>query len=81
MNTLWMTDIETVLEIYELAKKRGKKQGDNLQDIFEEYYKEHPEKFNHIGNTAMDKDLLCGNMRESGIKVCNPDEIDRRKKK
>lgn len=78
MNKLYITDIETTLKIFELAKKHGKKAGDNIQDEFDEIRKQYPDKFQFLGKTDKDKDLLCGDLRENGIRVINPDEEKRR---
>jgi len=64
MNNIFITDIDTILEVYELAKNNGKKEGDNIQEEFTEIMKRYPEKFKYLGVTEMDKDLLLGNIRE-----------------
>jgi hypothetical protein len=30
----WLTDFDTIMKVYDLAKKRGKKTGDNIQQEF-----------------------------------------------
>ena len=80
MNNVWNINLDTFLEIMELAKKRGKKAGESMQEEFEEVRKKHPEKFKHLGTTDKDGDLLTGDLREEGIKVLNLDEIERGKK-
>lgn len=77
--SMFITDIETTLTIFELAKKNGKKAGDSCQEEFEIILKERPEKFTYIGKTEEDIDLLTGNLRERGLKILNIKEIDRRK--
>lgn len=78
LNNIFITDIETILEVYELAKSHGKKEGDNVQAEFNEVIKRHPEKFGYLGATEMDKDLLGGNLRESGLKIINLSEINKK---
>lgn len=72
-------NIKTYLEIINLAIKHGKKAGDSLQEEFEEVLKKHPEKFELIGTTDKDVDLLTGDLRERGFRVWNIREIDRNK--
>lgn len=36
---IWVTDIDIMLEVYELAKKRGKKAGDSVEKEFLEIVK------------------------------------------
>jgi hypothetical protein len=79
LQSLFITDIGTTLEIFELAKSRGKKAGDNCQDEFLEILKEKPDKFTYIGDSKQDIDLLAGNMREEGLTILNMKEIERRK--
>jgi len=63
-NKIFWTDSETYLKITELAKQHGKQQGESMQEEFDEMQKMYPEKFNFLGTTDMDKDLLLGNLRE-----------------
>lgn len=72
---VWQTDVETMMEIFDLALKHGKKTGDNIQDEFIEIYKQKKEKFQLLGCTDQDIDLLAGNLREEGKKVINLNEI------
>lgn len=69
MNNLFMLDIDTALEIYDLAKARGKKEDDDLQNEFNEIFRKHPEKFKHLGITDMDSQLLKGNLEEEHFKI------------
>jgi len=39
MNDMWIITAEIYLEIIELAQKHGKKQGDSMQEEFEEVKK------------------------------------------
>ena len=78
--SMFITDIETTLAIFELAKQNGKKAGDSCQEEFEIILKERPEKFTYIGKTDKDIDLLTGDLRERGLKSVNVKEIERRKK-
>jgi hypothetical protein len=79
-------DIKTYIEIMEEAikrgKERGKKEGDNLEDIFFEVAKEKGmlDKIQHLGVTDKDIDLIAGNLREEGLKILNMKEIERRNK-
>lgn len=78
MNSLFiLKNVDAYLSIYDLAVKNGKKPGDSMQSEFEEIRKLHPEWFQLIGNTVEDVDKLTGELREKGIKVLNPHEIDR----
>lgn len=79
-NLAWAIDLETYLEIIELATKHGKKTGDNMQEEFEEILKKKKDKFKLLGGTDKDADLLTGDCREKGLKVLNLNELDRRKK-
>ena len=81
MKQMWKLDIDTALEIFELAKSHGKKAGDNCQVEFDEIKKKYPEKFKDLGITNQDVDLLTGNLREKGLKILNLKEIERRKLK
>ena len=79
-NIVWLSDIDTIMEVYELALKHGKKTGDNIQEEFEEVMKKYPEKFKSLGGTNKDVDLVAGDLREEGLKILNLKELDRRKK-
>jgi len=76
---VWATDIDTILEVYELAKKNGKKAGDSVEKEFLEIMKKKNMK--PIIKTDQDIDMMSGNLREKGFKVINIKEIERRKKK
>jgi len=77
----WQVDIDTVIEVFELAKSHGKKQGDNCQEEFEEVLKKKKDKFKLLGTGSKDLDLLTGDLREQGKKVFNLNEWERRQKK
>jgi SpoVK/Ycf46/Vps4 family AAA+-type ATPase len=77
---MFMIDVDTALEIFELAKKHGKKVGDNCQEEFDEVRNKNPDKFVYVGNTEKDIDLLTGDLRENGLKIFNMNEIERRNK-
>jgi hypothetical protein len=79
LQSLFITDIDTILEIYELAKSRGKKAGENCQEEFDEILKKKPERFTYIGDSEQDLDMIGGNLRENGLKILNIKEIERRK--
>lgn len=72
-------DLETYFEVYELAKKHGKKPGDSMQEEFEEILKKR-EKIKLIAKVDKDIDMLTGELRGKGLKVLNLKEIDRKKK-
>jgi len=76
---LFITDLETMCEIWDLAKKNNKTAGDSCQKEFEEILGKKPEKFTYIGETDKDIDLLTGDLRENGLKILNLKEIERRK--
>ena len=76
----WQLNIGTVLEIYDLAIKRGKKPGDSVEEEFFEILKQKRDKFKLLGKTDKDIDLLTGDLREAGLKILNMKEIDRREK-
>jgi hypothetical protein len=77
MNNIWSMSLDDYIEIIEesilLGKERGKKEGDNLEAEFYEIAKKKGllNKIKHLGQTKMDKDLLCGNLREEGLKILN----------
>lgn len=77
-NLIWQADIDTILEVYELAKQRGKKPGDDISKEFLEIMKK--KNIKPIGTTDKDIDLLAGDLREEGKKVLNLKEIERRNK-
>ena len=76
-----MMDIDTYLEIVELAYKHGKKAGDSLQAEFEEVLKMKKDKIKYLGATNKDADLLTGDVREQGLNILNLNEIERQKKR
>jgi len=85
MNNIWQISLDDYLTIMEeaivLGKERGKVEGDNLEAEFFEVAKKKGmiDKIKYLGQTDKDKDLLCGDMRENGLKVLNLDEIERQK--
>jgi len=81
MKNMWLLDLDTVIEIFELAKKHGKKEGDNIQAEFDEIMKKYPDKFKYLGNTNKDIDLLTGDLREKGLKILNLNEEKRKRKR
>jgi len=76
---VWLTDVDTMLEIYKLAKKNGKKAGDNIVAEFNKVMKK--KKIKLIGITESDIDMITGNLREQGKKILNLNEIQRRKRR
>lgn len=77
----WLTDIDTIMEVYELAEKHGKKAGDNIDSEFLEIMKKRKKKIKYLGTTDQDIDMLTGNLRESGKKILNLNEIQRRNRR
>ncbi len=77
---LWMTDVNTMLEVYQLAKDRGKKAGDSVQDEFIEIMEKKQDKFKILGVTDKDIDILAGELRDRKMKILNLKEIDRQQK-
>lgn len=75
----WTITIDDYIEIYEMAKKNGKKAGDSMEEEFIEYFKSKKGDIQLLGTGDKDIDLLTGDMREQGKKVLNLDEIRRRK--
>jgi len=67
MNKLFTLNIDTYLEIYELAIKNGKVAGQNMQEEFNTIMKQKPDKFKYLGTIEQDKEMLKGNLRENGI--------------
>jgi len=86
MYNLWSMSIGDYLAIMKeaiiLGKERGKVEGDNLETEFFEIAKKKglTEQIKHLGTTDKDKDLLCGDMREEGLKVLNLSELERQNK-
>ena len=78
-NQAWHMDLGTYIEICELALKHGKKPGESMQEEFIEVLKKKQDKIKLIGETDKDVDLLTGNLRESGLKILNLKEIERKK--
>ncbi len=80
MNSVWMIkDIKAYFIICRLAQKQKIKPGESMQKQFELVCKKHPEMFDHLGDTKLDKDLMLGNCRENGLKIFDLDEAVRRK--
>lgn len=77
---VFLVDADILMEVIELAKKNGKKYGDSMQEEFDIVLKKYPEKFEFLGATKDDVDMLAGNLREKGLKILNLKEADRRKK-
>jgi hypothetical protein len=64
MNNIFYTDGDMYFKIIELAKQRGKKEGESMQEEFDEMRTKYPDRFQHLGATDMDKDMILGNLRE-----------------
>jgi len=80
MNAVWQINLEIYKEIIELAQKHDKREGESIQEEFEEVMKNHASEVKFIGTTDKDIDMLTGDLRENGKKVLNLNEIERRKK-
>lgn len=76
-----LNDFRALPLMYQLGYKNGKKAGDGLIEEAIEVSKRHPTWVTILGYTNMDADMLAGNLRESGLKVLNVNELKRRKKK
>ena len=72
-------DIDTYIEIVELAQKNGKKPGDDMNEELIEIMEKKKGKIKYLGSSDKDSDLLTGELRERGIKVFNPREEERRR--
>jgi len=77
---------EDLIKIYpeaiELAKKNGKKTGEDFGTELFEIAKKYNIKIDGIGETDQDAGLLTGNLRENGKKVLNlNEEMEKRKNK
>ncbi len=84
MNQVWMLTAEDILLVYEeaveLAKQRGKKSNDNINNEVIELLIKKGKVPKYLGNTEKDTDQLTGDLREEGIKVLNLNEEERKKK-
>jgi hypothetical protein len=65
--------------VIRLAKYRGKKPGESMQEEFDAVKKRHPDWFQLLGvsNEKPDIDKMTGDAREMGAKVLNIHEVDR----
>lgn len=79
--SMFIMNIGTVLEIYDLAKKNGKKVGDDCTEEFKEIYNRDPSKFIFLGTTDKDKDLILGNLREEGFRINTIEELQKENEK
>jgi hypothetical protein len=77
-NQLWSLTLDIYLEVVELAQKHGKKSGDSMLEEFQEIRNKYPERFQYVGETEKDIDLLTGDLREEGLKVFNIKEEERK---
>lgn len=75
-----LNDIDFMLKVYALAKERGKKPGDSVQDEFDELLKDSPGAVTFLGQTEKELDVFVGDLREDGVKVTYMTEIERQKK-
>ena len=83
MNNVWMATAGDIIEIYEEAKalaiQRGKKPEESFTDEVIELLIKKGKKPEYLGQTEDDIDMITGNLRESGVKVRNLNEEERRK--
>ncbi len=70
----WLTDIDTTIEVYELAKKEKI----TLQEAFEKVLKVRDDKIKLLAITDKKESTLTGDLRESGLKVFDLNEKARR---
>ncbi len=70
----WLTDIDTTIEVYELAKKEKI----TLQEAFEKVLKVRDDKIKLLAITEQDTSTLTGDLRESGLKVLDITEKARK---
>jgi hypothetical protein len=73
MNHIWQIDINDYLEIMEgaiaLGKKRGKKEGDNLEEEFFIIAKRKNKLPKHLGATELNKEELIDQYKLAGNKI------------
>ena len=58
----FLTDVDTVIEVYKLAKEKNI----TPTKAFNKYIKLYPERFRFLGSTT-DHEMLEANLREEGI--------------
>ena len=75
---LWSITAEDYVEVLKRAKADGLKPGDSMEKYFMEYMNE--KSIEPIGSTNKDLDRIAGDLRESGKKVLNLNELKRKKK-
>ena len=75
-----MFNADIYLEIIELAKKEGVKEGESIQKQFEQILRQKPQEFKYLGDSDQDIDMITGNLREKGLKILNLKEEERRRK-
>jgi hypothetical protein len=73
--------IETYIEAIKLGYEQGRKEGEDIGDIFLELCKKKGIKVECLGKTTMDSGLITGNLREEGKKVLNINEEIEKKKR
>jgi len=66
----WLTDIDTTIEVYELAKKEGI----TLQEAFEKVLKVRDDRIKILAISDQRENTLTGDLRESGLKVLDINE-------
>lgn len=80
-NIVWMIkDIKVIPLIWQIGFRNGLKSGEKPRaEEFFEAWARHKDWVEPLGLTeAEDIDILAGNLRESGLKVLNINELKRR---
>lgn len=79
-NIIWsIKDLKVIPLIWQLGYRNGLKSGDKpTANEFFEAWARHKDWVEPIGMTEQDLDMICGNLRESGLKVLNTNELKRR---
>ena len=81
-NIVWqIKNPKILLLIYMISYKNGLKPGDRPTAVeFYEAWIRHPEWIEPLGSTNLDVDQITGELREKGLKVFNPKELERRRR-
>ena len=78
---VWMfDDIDTYLEIYKLAKKHGKKPGDDMTPEVYEFFKKNPKKLKALGSTKLDAESLKIHLEAENQGILDLRNIDKKEK-
>lgn len=76
----FIVDIGDVCDALELARSRGKKEGDSYEEELFEILERKQKKVQYLGNSG-DLDLLQANLRELGLGITKKKILDLRSKK